>query len=414
MRALAAGLSRQHTLFFALVGLFLLCCSVSSSQAAIVVEDSPLYRLTLVSALSDLTDDPTTATTRWGVDGAGRLVEDFFVTPAYAQEPTVGPGAPLCATHFQENTICEQSEGDKTKKYTQCDKSTGNEQVCHFTVHAPKKTNCFGETNHTVCQPKGPDNRSGTRCPGDDPNRNECTTNSPQNFTDCKKEDVATLCFGETSKCRPGDRNICHTFGAPNEKTQCLSGKTVATLCKKEATACSQTESPKNICKVTTKAGNKLTGCPSTNHVTLCALYPPGETECEGDRLRQGCRFANVSLGPRGHVPDGEDVLVWAETAEPFWGDADSTATLIFGTPGPVITDVTIFDSTSAVFYFDFPTEQYQQVWLDNGTVQMETAGLLIAWWTVPAMDWLGIAMLLALLAVAGTLIRRWRARQEA
>lgn len=97
-----------------------------------------------------------------------------------------------------------------------------------------------------------------------------------------------------------------------------------------------------------------------------------------------------------------------------FWGE-DATANLVFGAPGPVITDVTVFDSTSAMFYVDFPTEQYQEeVLLDNGTQQIETAGLLIAWWTVPAMDWLGIALLLALLAIVATLIRRRRGRQEA
>lgn len=412
MRALAARLSRRHTLSFTLAGLCLLCCSVSLSQAAIVVEDSPLYGLTLVSALSDLTDDPATATTRWGVDAAGRLVEEFFVTPAYAQDPvpTVDPGAPLCATHFQEHTMCEQDQNGHTKKFTQCDKSTDKKQVCQFTAQPPKKTDCWGATDRTVCKAKGPDNRSGTRCPGEG-GTNVCSTNSPRDFTDCKKQDVATLCYQEQTQCRPGDRNVCHTFGPANEKTKCLSGKTVATLCLKEATAC--TKADKNLCK-TTQAGGKLTGCPSSQHVTLCDKYPKGKTSCVGNRLGDGCQYDKFSLGNGGHVPPGQDILVLVDTVDDFWGE-DATANLVFGAPGPVITDVTVFDSTSAMFYVDFPTEQYQEeVLLDNGTQQIETAGLLIAWWTVPAMDWLGIALLLALLAIVATLIRRRRGRQEA
>lgn len=349
-----------------------------SSSIALQVQDSPLYTERLAGALADLSEPSPTAAP-WVLNGVGRSVANAIVPAAFAQNPPQ-------TVYGEKGTVCQYNG----KKYTRCGRSTNRTQVCNPTVHSQRKTECNGPNDKSVCKDQG------TRCPGKG-DQNQCLTNQPGQVTHCKKKDKPTLCLGEPTKCAPADENRCYTFGV-NKKTACYTGQQVPTLCKDEPTGCSS--AGKNVCK--TFRTSDLTSCISSSHITMCNW---AQTNCTGDKINDGCDYYNVGLSPLDPV-GGHDVLIVAEVADTAWFFVDEPLIDILFTPaGPVMTSATMFDSTTAYYYVDFPDTGSFGVQLINGIDPPMDAPPIAMAPPIPTLQALGLLLMIGLLLGFGLYI---------
>ncbi len=383
----------------------------SLAGAGIQVQDSPLYRSTLRTALADLRE-AASATTRWRPATVGKAVVNLaFGSPALAADP--GNRALTNQTIVGDPTRCDARNG-----FTQCDKGSESMQACWWTVQAPRKTQCGGASDRTACK-----NSNGTRCPGDG-SQNKCSTTLGNNLTDCwggpyAGSQYVTLANQEPSECGEGnEQNICATVG-PDEKTFCKDGNDgkAATLCKKEATGC--TKGGVRFCS--TVGGTEKTKCSSTDQVTECV---GSNTTCTGDKPDNNCDNRTASLDKAnaplpGYVfptsPSGSDKFLAAvvENAN-FFGA--QTPTLTFVPPGPVVQDAVVYSSDKAYFHVAIPdppahSSQAYQVFVSNGTQQIQLPELVVNNdEVVPGAGRTALVILVMLLMVAGSLIL-WRRR---
>ena len=389
MRKSTSILDHTRVTLTIFIVLGLLLCIASQSLAGVDVKDSPLFKRVLDSSLQDLTS-PNHAFARWSTRELGETFANALLgSPAHAQAPAV-------TEYGEPQTLCSP---DGVHPVTHCDPNSGMGQLCTHTVHSQYHTECNGPNDKTVCKD------GGTQCPGKGES-NQCSTAMSGFVTDCKDEGP-TLCYNQGTECEVGDRNRCYTEGPGDEVTRCQSGHEYATLCNKEVTACSRTGH--RVCL--TFESNSYTYCVSNTHITMCT---GAITECIGDLIREGCdEFASSSL-QYPITPRGNNILVVANTVDPFWGDP-SLADLEFSPPGPTVVDFSVYDSTTVLFYVDFPVEEHYDVLLHNLIdPPLPTAGLhVMEFPSIPAVRLAGMILLIVLLTAAGIVILIRRRRQQ-
>ncbi len=369
------------------IGLGLLFCCVSQGLAGADVKDSPLFARVLDSSLDELTL-PSNAFARWSTRELGESFTNALLgRPAYARQQAA-------TVYGEKATLCYK---DNSLPVTHCDPNSGMGQICHYTVHSQWYTQCNKPGNRTVCID------GGTQCPGDGAS-NQCSTAMSGIITDCEHAGP-TLCYLQGTGCEVGDRNRCYTVGPGDEVTRCQSGHEYATLCNKEVTGCSRTGH--RVCL--TFASNTKTYCASGSHVTVCL---GAITECIDDLIREGCDGFASSLRQT-ITPRGNNILVVANTGDPFWGDP-ALADLEFNPPGPSVAYAVVYDSTETRFYIDFPVEEHYDVLLHNGVdPPLPTTGLHVMEFTpIPTIRTAGIILLTGLLFGAGIMILLRRRRQ--